>query len=137
MLKSELFGHASGAFTGAQRARRGLMIEAHGGTLLLDEIGELPADMQAKLLRALQDGRGRPVGANFERTVDVRIVAATNRDLEQDVARKVFREDLFYRLNTFKCRFRRCLSGQGFWRCSRAIRFRATCASSPTSANGR
>jgi len=104
LLESELFGYASGAFTGARRAHSGLFAAAHGGTLLLDEIGELAASMQAKLLRALQDGRIRPVGANFERAVDVRVVAATNRNLEREVVRKTFREDLFYRLTTFKLR---------------------------------
>lgn len=101
LLESELFGHASGAFTGAQQARRGLFAEAHGGMLLLDEIAELEPQMQAKLLRVLQDGQVRPLGANLERRVDVRVVAATNRDLEHDVARGRFRADLFFRLATF------------------------------------
>ena len=104
LLESELFGHASGAFTGAQHARRGLFVEAHGGTLLLDEIAELAPEMQAKLLRVLQDGQVRPLGANLERRVDVRVAAATNRDLEREVARGRLREDLFFRLATFKVR---------------------------------
>jgi DNA-binding NtrC family response regulator len=104
LLESELFGHASGAFTGAQHARRGLFAEAHGGTLLLDEIAELAPEMQAKLLRVLQDGQVHPLGANLERQVDVRVVAATNRDLERDVTRGRFREDLFFRLATFTLR---------------------------------
>lgn len=101
LLESELFGHAAGAFTGAQRARKGLFTEADNGTLLLDEIGEMPLEMQSKLLRILQDGRVRPVGANREEHVDVRIIAATNRNLETDVQGGSFREDLFYRLETF------------------------------------
>jgi len=101
LLESELFGHAAGAFSGAQKARRGLFLEASGGSLLLDEIGELPIGMQAKLLRVLQEQRLRPVGANREETVEVRILAATNSDLEREVAESNFREDLFYRLNTF------------------------------------
>lgn len=101
-LESESFGHACGAFAGAQRVRRGLFSEAHGGMLLLDEIGEWALDLQAKRLRGLRDGRARPVGANFERTVDVRIVAAMHRNLPREVARREFREDLPYRLNTFK-----------------------------------
>ncbi|MDZ7804640.1 sigma-54 dependent transcriptional regulator [Thiohalophilus sp.] len=101
LLESELFGHAAGAFSGAQKARRGLFLEASGGSLLLDEIGELPIGMQAKLLRVLQEQKLRPVGANREETVEVRILAATNSDLEREVSEGNFREDLFYRLNTF------------------------------------
>lgn len=101
LMESEFFGHAAGAFTGAQKARAGLLREAHGGTLLLDEIGEMPLALQAKLLRVLQEGTLRPVGSDQEEKVDVRIIAATHQDLEQRVRDNDFREDLFYRLETF------------------------------------
>ncbi|HUP21281.1 MAG TPA: sigma-54 dependent transcriptional regulator [Gemmatimonadota bacterium] len=101
LMESELFGHVEGAFTGARRARRGLFEEADGGTLMLDEIGEMPQPMQAKLLRVLEDGRVRPIGGNREREVDIRILAATNRDLRDDVRDGRFREDLYFRLETF------------------------------------
>ncbi len=102
LLESEFFGHAAGAFSGAEKARPGLFREADGGTLFLDEIGEMPIALQAKLLRALQDGRIRPVGADREHRVDVRLIAATNVDLPDKVASGEFREDLYYRLEAFQ-----------------------------------
>jgi len=100
LMESEFFGHEAGAFTGARQARRGLFAEADGGTLLLDEIGEMPLSLQAKLLRVLQEGQVKPVGSDREEAVDVRVIAATHVDLLKAVEQGSFREDLYYRLET-------------------------------------
>jgi DNA-binding NtrC family response regulator len=104
LAEAELFGHTKGAFTGAVKARPGLFREADGGTILLDEIGELPATIQAKLLRVLQEGEVRPVGEDTSVKIDVRIIAATHRDLMQMAVEGKFREDLFYRLKVVHLR---------------------------------
>jgi transcriptional regulator with PAS, ATPase and Fis domain len=102
LAESELFGSTRGAYTGAVQCRSGLLSRANGGTLLLDEFGELAPEVQSKLLRALELGAFRPVGANREERADVRIVAATNRDLESSVLRGEFRADLYYRINVLR-----------------------------------
>jgi len=102
LLESELFGHARGAFTDARADRKGLILQAQGGTLLMDEIGEMPLPMQAKLLRAIEENRLRPVGGDRELPFDVRFLAATNRDLEAAVEESRFREDLYFRINVIQ-----------------------------------
>jgi sigma-54 specific flagellar transcriptional regulator A len=104
LLESELFGHRKGAFTGAVNERMGRFEMANGGTIFLDEIGDLPLDMQVKLLRVLQERQIEPLGANKSVAIDVRVIAATHKDLEKDIAEHKFREDLYYRLNVLPVR---------------------------------
>jgi len=102
LVESEWFGHKKGAFTGAINERKGIFEVADGGTIFLDEIGEIPLPVQTKLLRILQEGEFRPVGSNKYKKVNVRIIASTNKDLEKEVSQGNFRKDLFYRLNVFQ-----------------------------------
>jgi transcriptional regulator with GAF, ATPase, and Fis domain len=104
LIESELFGHEAGSFTGATKKREGRFALADKSTILLDEIGELPLDLQAKLLRVLQESEFNPVGSSFTKKVNVRVLAATNRDLEKSVREGTFRQDLFYRLHVFPLR---------------------------------
>ena len=104
LIESELFGHLKGSFTGANQSKDGLLAIAEGGTVFLDEIGELPTDLQSKLLRAIQEKEIRPVGSTKRISINVRIIAATNRDLEQAVAQGAFRRDLYFRLNVLTLR---------------------------------
>jgi transcriptional regulator with PAS, ATPase and Fis domain len=102
LLENELFGHKAGAFTGATKDSKGILEEANGGTVFLDEIGEMPIDLQAKLLRVLETGQFLKVGDSKPTTVNLRIIAATNRNLQDEIQRGQFREDLFYRISVFQ-----------------------------------
>jgi len=121
LLESELFGHKKGAFTGAIADRAGQFEAANGGVLFLDEIGEASPALQVRLLRALQEGEIRRVGEERNRTVDVRIIAATNRDLKEKIDKEIFREDIYYRLSIFPIHLRRCAIAATILRISSCI----------------
>lgn len=123
LIETELFGHENGAFTGAVSRKIGRFELANGGTIFLDEIGELPLASQVKLLRIIQEGEFERLGSSKMIKVEVRIIAATNRNLEVEVEKGSFREDLWYRLNVFLSRCRRCVSGQKTFRCWLSISF--------------
>ena len=110
LMESHIFGHRKGSYTGAHADKLGLLDEAHGGTAFFDEIGELPLELQMKLLRVLQEKEYRAIGATIARVSNFRVIAATNRNLEVEVAEKRFRQDLYYRLNVMKLRLPRCVN---------------------------
>ena len=126
LIASELFGHEKGGFTGALQWRVGRFEAADGGTIFLDEIGELPVETQIALLRVLQERGFERIGSTAPLKVDVRVIAATNRDLGHDVEAGIFRQDLFYRLNVFRSAYRRCASGWTTFRCWSSTRSIAT-----------
>jgi len=111
LIESELFGYVKGAFTGAMQSKLGLLAIAGGGTIFLDEVGELPIDLQAKLLRALQEKEIRPVGSTKQIPINVRILAGYECDLERAVGEGLFRRDLYFRLNVLSCEFLHCANG--------------------------